>query len=204
MSNLLIDKSTPGKVTVSGLPVKLTIYGAFDHSQESIESVQTDLLVLTRLQYMHPGPSSVRFDSLLNATVSAAIAEHNFYGRLGDSLLVSTGDPYIKQVLVVGLGKPSGFGRPTLCGLFRLVFEKAMQSGSRKVSIPIFPGRLTDINLKGTAAVLKCKLNLLADQKHLEEVEILCAPQAIRHLLSGLGKEEQLCRVCHNPSIACS
>lgn len=204
MNNLLIEKSAPGLVSISGLPTKVTIFGAFEGDWQRIESVKTDLLVITHLEHMRLGHGPQRFDELLGNRISQAVADAHFAGNLGDSLLVETADQKIKRVLIVGLGKPDTFGRPNLCGLFRMIFESARATGATKVSIPIFPGRLTDLNLKGTAAVLRCKLSLLGSQGalgDLDEVEILCAPQATRHLLSGFSVEQQLCRVCKNPKI---
>lgn len=204
MSSIVLDKTQPHKVSISGLPVKLTIYSAFDHNLERIESVHTDLLVLTELEHMRLGPGPARFDALLDSAISKALAEDHFSGRLGNSLLIKTDNAKIREVVVVGIGKPAAFGRPSLCGLFRLVFEQAVASGAKKVTIPVFPGRLTDINLKGTAAVLRCKILQLASEGLLgsiEEVEILTSPQATRHFLLGLQVEEPLCRVCRNPRI---
>jgi len=105
-------------------------------------------------------------------------------------------------MVVVGLGRPDDISRRRMCALFNYSLTLASQFKARSILIPIFPQRSSEavMNLRGTAAVLRC----LVDQRvksgtldALEEVRLLCAPQAKQHIEQGLAVEHTLCNQCH-------
>lgn len=186
------------------LPVAFVISPIFGKRMDDIEELDTDLLVLTKLDHMYMGRGSARFDELLDGTISEHLRDAHMTGKKGDHQIFATTHNGIRSVLLIGLGTPGEFSRPTLCGLYRLILDTARERGIRKVTIPIFPDRLTDINLSGALAVLRCRV---AETLHasglgnLAEIELLCTPQARRYIEDGLNVSGTLCGTCFDHKI---
>ena len=191
--------------TPEGFPIAISVSAALNGKFETIGLVDTDLLVLSRLEHTILGGGPSRFDAALGGCISRKLSESRFQGNRGDSLLFSTGHERIRNVLIVGIGAACQVGRRTICGLFEHIIEKAEEIGANKVSLPIFPGRLTAPNLKGTLAVLRCRMaqhySIHAGRPRIKEFEILCTPQAKRHIVNGLAVHHPLCPTCPAPKI---
>lgn len=192
-------------VNSDGLPVSFVLTTMFGRNSESIEQLSTDLLVIDQHEHMRLGGGPRDIDTMLGGALSAAIEQHRFAGELGDHIVIAQPSPRIKNILVVGLGRSGQFRRQTLCGFLRLVIETAKKLGVRRVTLPMFPGRLDEISVSGTLAVLKCRVAQYASQADglggLKEIEILSTPQARRWLVEGLSINEPLCHSCSNPQI---
>ncbi len=190
--------------TPEGFPVTITVSAVLNGTTETIDRVDTDLLVLTKLEHTILGGGPASFDVVLGGCISQKLSESHLQAHRGDSLLFTTGHEQIRNVLIVGLGSANQVGRRTICGLFEHILEKAEEIGASKVSLPIFPGRLITSNLKGTLAVLRCRMAQhysRVDRARIKEFEILCTPQAKRHIVNGLAIHEPLCKTCPAPRI---
>ncbi len=189
-----------------GLPVSFLVKTMFGKKPESLAAFSTDLLVLDLHEHMRVGGGPKDFDTFLGGAIGRAVEEHKFAGALGDSILVQHPSEKIGAVLVVGVGKAGQFKRSTLCGFIRLVIETAMSAGAQKVTLPIFPGRLDEISVSGTLAVIRCRVAQFAGAPgglgSLKEIEFLCTPQARRLIVGGLTVSQQLCQTCSHPKIA--
>ncbi|MDZ4833898.1 MAG: M17 family peptidase N-terminal domain-containing protein [Candidatus Melainabacteria bacterium] len=189
-----------------GLPISFLVNPLFGKSPDSLATVKTDLLVLDLHEHMRLGGGPKDIDNVLNGAIARAIKEHKFAGALGDSILVQHPSTTIGNVLVVGVGKAGQFKRSTLCGFIRFVIETAMRLGAQRVTLPVFPGRLEEISVSGTLAVIRCRAAQFASAPDglgsLKEIEFLCAPQARRLVAEGLEVAEQLCHSCSAPKIA--
>lgn len=189
-----------------GLPVTFLVNPMFGKRKSDLGSLATDLLVLDLHEHMRLGGGPKSIDTVLGGAIGRAIEAHQFAGALGDSILVERPSADIGTVLVVGVGKSGQYSRSTLCGFIGLVFETAMRLGAKKVTLPIFPGRLDEISVSGTLAVIRCRAAQFASAPKglgsIEEIEFLCAPQAQRLIAEGLAVAQQLCRSCSHPKIA--
>jgi hypothetical protein len=183
-----------------------TAFGCF--SKNHPEDFETDLLVLTMLAKM-PFPSALnRLDAQLDGLLESDVVTHGFTAGLGEHRLFDLRKHGLppKYVLLVGLGAKETFNTKVVCGFFRLVIEVATKIGAKRVTIPFMPQRLTaeSMNLRGNAAILRCRVHESWSQgklTDLEEIQVICAPQAKRHIEAGLGVEHQLCKECRNPCI---
>jgi hypothetical protein len=194
-------------MTTQHQPTKITVIGGINSKhQHGVEFDNADLLILTKVLGSDLGAGPMAFDNHHNGALSKAMAAHNFQGNVGEHLAVEIpaiehgGHP--RHMVVVGLGRPDDISRRRMCALFNYSLTLASQYKARSILIPIFPQRSSEavMNLRGTAAVLRC----LVDQRvksgtldALEEVRLLCAPQAKQHIEQGLAVEHTLCNQCH-------
>lgn len=194
------------KFEFKGLPVAFLVNPIFGKGPTSLAAAKTDLLVLDLHEHMRLGGGPKHIDTLLEGAIGRAIEEHNFSGALGDSILLEHPSENIGNILVVGVGKAGQYNRSTLCGFIRFVIETAMRVGAERVTLPVFPGRLDEISVSGTLAVIRCRAAQFAGSPDglgsLKEIEFLCAPQAQRLIVEGLAVAEQLCHSCSHPKIA--
>jgi len=181
-------------------------------TSQSARELRTDLLLLTAMSHMGLGSFAATLDRSLNGLLSKKIADSGFSGKLGEHLLIDLKNLGHKRqspsyILLVGLGHPADFSLRTACGLFRLSLDRAAELGVRRLTIPFLTHRLTAerMNLRGTAAVLRCRVQERLSKPHqlgaLEEIEILCSPQAKRHVQQGLDIAGPLHSPCSDPRI---
>ena len=191
-------------------PTISLIGGVNPRHQHGVQYDTADLLILTKVLGSDLGAGPMPFDAHHNGAVSAAMAAHNFQGNVGEHLAVEVpaiepgGRP--RHIVVVGLGKADDISRRRMCALFNYSMALASEYKALSILIPIFPQRSSGavMNLRGTAAVLRC----LVDQKtksgaiaSLKEVRLLCAPQAKQHLEQGIAVDHTLCNHCHIPQL---
>lgn len=168
----------------------------------------TDLLVLTVFQNTLLGEGPSLLDSELHGALTREIGDHAFKGELGEQLLLDTSNlsnSRIKKVLILGLGKSDTWGQPVICAAYKRMLEVAGKTGAKRLTIPVFPNRLTgkSMSLSAMFAVFACRLlqSTPASEASLDEVEIVCTQQAKRHIESGLKDPCQLCATCADPCL---
>lgn len=191
-------------------PLVKVIPGISPRHEHGVEYDHADLLIITKVEGLDLGPGPMAFDAHHGGEISRAIKANNFRGAAGEHLTIEFapeekgGRP--RYVVVVGIGAAEDVGRRRVCALFNYALTMACQLEARSLIIPIFPYRSSAgvLNLKGTAAVLRC---LLAERVkrgslgHLEEVRLLSTPQAKSHLETGLAVEHTLCSHCRIPKL---
>lgn len=189
-------------VLVEGSTVDFLVTAAFKGELKDLAIPETDLLVMTHLQSTSFGPGTTALDELTDGLLLSRIEEADFQGKAGETLLVQTNTAGIKNILLIGLGKPLDVHRTTICSFYRMIIEHATKLGARKVSIPFFSGLLIDINYRGMLAVLRCRVDQSAQAGEIGElaqIEVLCNHQSKRHIVDGLSVDKTLCAVCRHP-----
>ncbi len=161
-----------------------------------LDQVETDMLLLTRLENLALGPGPQAVDNALEGLISRKMSSKKFSGALGQHLLFDLdprkfGERPQRFILLVGVGSPRKFCGRAACQIFRLVVDKALETGVEEVTIPFAPNRITDgaLNLKGTAHILNGVLSdnqTRLDSSPLRRVQVLCTPQARKHVEHGL------------------
>jgi hypothetical protein len=188
------------------VPVSFLVNTMFGKRRNALKELTTDLLVIDLHERMRLGGGPKEIDTMLDGAIGRAIAEQEFSGTLGDSIIIPQPSASIGNILVVGVGKAAQYQRSTLCGFIRFVLETAVLVGAKKITLPIFPGRLDEVSVSGTLAVIRCRVSQFAAAPtgigNLKEIEFLCAPQARRQIVEGLSITKQLCQSCSNPKIA--
>ena len=170
-----------------------------------VENIVTDLLVLGEMANCRL-PAVEALDAKLGGKVAAALADVNFTGQAGESVLVKVNDPAASQkyILVIGLGDIVHYNGRSVCGFTRKVLEVAKELGVEKISIPFFPNRQTEekVCLAATAATMVCRVTMfIPSLPNLKEIEIISTPQARRHLQDGLFGRTPRCIICTNPEL---
>lgn len=169
--------------------------------------MQTDILVLSMLSGLAAHDFSWAVDSELNELLKDQVTQRGFSGEMGTYLLVDLKAlgrqrDDIRYVLICGVGFSHKFNKKAVCVVFGLGVDMARKLGVKKVTIPIPPFRLTAdrLNLKGTAAILRCRLAREAEQHEgmnlLKEVEVFLTPQAKHYFEEGLEVGGELCPGC--------
>jgi|AGTN01.3.fsa_nt_gi Cytosol aminopeptidase family, N-terminal domain. len=161
-------------------------------SEQGVEQVETPLLMIAKFA----GANNSGFD--LSALVSQGtfsdekLKDRGFRGNLGEQLTLTLGeDSAPKKVLFIGLGKSGSFNCATIRDIIKVAVNRAVALKADKLSIPIFPNRMTSASLplRGTAHIIRCVADdVLATKKGdaTLEIEIVCTPQAARHVEAGL------------------
>ena len=173
-------------------------------SDPGIDRWQTDLLVLTAMSHSHFTEGMRKIDTALSGQLAQALEQSEFRGHRQDQPVLVPGTPGVSgacHYLVVGLGQYRYFGGSAVCDLFGTVLDQALKLGAAKVTLPIPPNRQTSrqVNLKGTAAVIACRLDHFAKANpkvKLPLIEFFCTAQAARHLAAGLGIAPSSCQQC--------
>lgn len=171
-----------------------------------------ELVVITVMAGMQLNPLGRSLDASVDGAITKEMECHSFTGYLGQKLLVDLvekGYPAAshRYVLIVGLGDFWAFDHRTACALFRLALDSAVELGVERLILPIVPHRSTEqsLNLLGTAAIMRCRIEerwlAHAGLKNLKTVEILCAPQARKHLEEGLAIKGPRCLPCTDPAL---
>jgi hypothetical protein len=164
---------------------------------EGVQSVKTDLLLLPRLAGVTvngPITDLEALDDRLKGLITRKARSARFKGELGQSLLLNLdprvfGDQPQRYVLLAGIGTYDKFNARAACQVFQLLVDKALELGLTQVTIPFPPKRMTGLNYKGTAHILKEVVEDRLDRvsaPSLEVVEVLCSPQARKHIEEGL------------------
>ncbi len=172
-----------------------------------LTEVRTDLLMLTKFTGMALNPGFRSVDVALKGLISRKMKQACFKGELGESLHVAV-DPQTypdypqRHILLVGLGSAQNFGPQAVCQIFQLLVDKAVELGVEHVTVPIVSNRMTGatLNLKGTAhllsEVVEAKAAALVQGMGLQEISVLCTPQARRHIDDGLSIPSRHNRTC--------
>jgi hypothetical protein len=171
------------------------------------EFFDTDMLVLTQTEGTRAGGYVKLLDEHLGGAIAKAKEQAGFRGVRGSSLLLDLDKEGLnparpRYIFLVGLGKYKDFALPVVCGMTRMVLEKAAELLVERVSIPIGSNRLTQesLNLIGTGSIIHCRLEERYAQHggigDLKELKILCTPQARKHLEEGLRCSTPRCPIC--------
>ena len=199
-----IPGSDPGKL--SKLPTFKVVSAFGCLSKQRLVETAADLLVLAAVRGAHLHSLYKPLDLAFGRRLTQHMLGKGFEGRLGERLLIDIRDLGARQkyVLVVGLGPYRGFNKESACSLFRTIIDTANEIQAQSVCIPIPPNRLSQgaFSLKSTASVLKCRIEeriLRGQLGHLQEVLLVCSPQAEAHLLAGLAVSAPRCQLCTNP-----
>lgn len=171
---------------------------------KGVETIRTDLLMLTTISGLGLGRSPQAVDERLAGRLSEKMKMKKFKGTLGENLTLHLGDDFpARNVVLIGLGAAATFD---VCGLEEVVgiaVSKAVAMGCKRLSLEIHTDRLTaaQLNLKGTAyAIKECVAKKLAelarDQAGTLEVELICTPQGASHLKEGLDIAEMKIPAC--------
>lgn len=191
-------------------PVIKVIGGISPKHEHGVEYDHADLLILTKVYGQDLGGGPQSFDLHHGGAISKAIAEQGFHGAAGEHLILSFAgeDGVRRHVAVVGLGKPEEVGKRRVCALFNYAIDLARlpEIQAKSLIFPIFPYRSTGavLNLRGTGAILRCLVDERAERGTLgalQEIRVLCAPQARAHIESGLAVEHSLCSQCRIPKL---
>ena len=169
-----------------------------------VETLQTDLLMLTTLSGLGLSRSPQEFDELLAGRLSQKMKKKKFKGDLGEHFVLNLGDELpARNVLIVGLGSAASFD---VCGLEAVIgvaVKKAVEMGCSRLTLEIHRDRLTaaQLNLKGTAYAIKesvcAKLAQVAgDKPGTLEVELVCTPQGAVRINEGLRIPEMKIPAC--------
>ena len=175
------------------MKAKFIVSPTIKSSDGGVERVRTDMLMLTKIEGMGLGAGPRAVDELMQGEISARIAEKDFRGALGRTLVIKAGDPYpAENVLMIGLGRAASFDPCALVKVVETAVGKALARKCSRLTVPIVANRMTalNINLRGTAHIIR----LVAERKLAEvdedgtlEIEILCTSQAKRHIDEGLA-----------------
>lgn len=171
------------------------------------EFFDTDMLVLTQMEGTQAGGYFKLLDEHLGEAISRAKEKAGFHGARGSSHLLDLSKEGLNRdrpryIFLVGLGKSKDFTLPVVCGMTRMVLEKAAELLVERVSLPISSNRLTQqsLNLIGTGSIINCRLEERYAQHgsigDLKELKILCTPQARKHLEEGLRCSTPRCPIC--------
>jgi len=173
-----------------------------------VPEIRTDLLMLTKLAGMPLGPTPSAVDRALDGLIGRKMKDAEFTGEQGQHLLVDlNGGSHSarpqRAILLVGLGSAQKFCGKVACQVFRLVIDQAVEQGITQVTIPFAPNRMTvsSLNLKGTAHILREVVDeRLSGRKgaraSLKEIQVLCTPQARKHIQEGLDIPSRHKSVC--------
>lgn len=170
-----------------------------------IPEIRTDLLMLTKLAGMPLGPTPSALDRALDGLILRKMKDADFTGEQGQHLLVDLGRRKHPQraILLVGLGNPQKFNGKVACQVFRLLIDQALEQGVAHAVIPFAPNRMTvsSLNLKGTAHILREVVDeRLSGRKgaraSLKEIQVICTPQARKHIQEGLDIPSRHKNVC--------
>lgn len=199
-------------VSPSSLPEMIVTPSLVHGHYDEAATTPGELIVVTVMAGMQLNAFGRSLDALVGQTISREMASHSFTGYLGQKLLVDLvekGYPAAphRYVLVVGLGDFWSFDHRTACALFRLALDTAVELAVKRLVLPIVPHRSTEhgLNLIGTAAIMRCRIEerwlAHGGLKNLETVEVLCAPQARKHLEEGLAIKGPRCLPCTDPAL---
>jgi hypothetical protein len=172
-----------------------------------VHEVQTDMLLLTKLAGIPLGPGPSAVDESLDGLISRKMERAKFKGDLGKFILIEVDqkaypDCPQRYILLVGLGSPQKFSSQTVCSVFQLVVDKALELGVEHVTIPFAPNRMTvsSLNMKGMAHLLKevveTRMAALKGDPELKRIQLLCSPQARKHIKAGLDIPSRHSRTC--------
>lgn len=172
----------------------------------SMGDVRTDMLVLTQLAGI-PIQAPSTLDESVRRLISRKAAGARFKGELGQYVLIDLDPRHYpastqRYILLVGVGAPNKFDSKTACTVFQVVVEQALKLGIEQVTIPFTSNRLTaaNLNMRGTAHLLKevveTTIAQLTREPELDEVQIVCTPQARKHIAQGLRIPVRHTRTC--------
>lgn len=166
--------------------------------RESIEDIQSDLVLIPVLSGMKV-PRDLHADNPeLGELIKQAIKDNDFHGKRGETLIVetelpsSTGDGG-RKLLLAGLGRADKFCAGAAESVFSALVDEACRLNAVRVTIPFIPNRGTGacLNMKGMAhrmnVALSKRLADKGDEVSLTEVQIFCTPQAKPHIEQGLS-----------------
>lgn len=164
--------------------------------ESGVEQVSTPLLMLTKFSGINLATELRKFVAgAFEGRLAAELAKKGFKGEPGEHLTVQLGDKCTQErVMFVGLGKSGNFNCATVRDTVKTAVNRALAHRSPRLSIPIFPNRNTSssLGLMPTAHIIKCVAeDVLAHKKGdgVLEIELLCTPQAKRHVDKGLAKQ---------------
>ncbi len=190
-------------ITIPGLSVSFMVRPILGGPTNPWSEIETDLLTIDLHTHSHFGGGIQELDRFLEGALTRALEQQRFEGKVGEAILISRPSAKIQNVLVLGAGQTTS--RIPACGLVALIVEHAHRLSAGRVTIPLFPGRLHELSLAGTMAVLRCRIGHIGSQPdglaNLKVIEILSTPQAKRWIVDGLTVSDSLCRSCSNPII---
>ncbi|MBX9691226.1 MAG: hypothetical protein K2Z81_02510, partial [Cyanobacteria bacterium] len=159
--------------------------------EHGVESLRTPLLMVTKFLGMDMGDDLKKIAQM--STVATSLKDSGFNGDRGEHLTIALGeDGTPERVLFVGMGKAQSFDCGTIRDMIRVAVERAVAQKCERLTIPILPNRLTatQFPLKGSVHIIKTvAVNVLAGKEGdgVLHVELVCTPQAQRHVKAGLS-----------------
>lgn len=163
-----------------------------------LEDISTDLMLVTMLSSQHVPSCLHAREETVGEQIKRSIESSRFDGRQGQKLVVETTLPGItpefpRRLLIAGIGSPQTFCAGVAHSVFRTLIDEAVALGVKKITVPFVANRGTGncTNLKAMSYQLKLALAKsfasLDGQPALEEIQILCSPQARRYIELGLA-----------------
>jgi hypothetical protein len=182
---------------------------AVHNDDELLEAVgKFDLVIVTKMQGRKLPSYAQTLDSALDGVISRTT---ELVGPRGSHRLIwleqyKPCPGWLKYLFVVGLGHEEEYDAKATCGLVQTILQESVVLGAKTVALLVSPHRLTEegINLKGTAAVIRCRAEAFASRARRcmpDELTLICSPQAHRHLVDGLAIAAPRCRFCTSPSL---
>jgi hypothetical protein len=157
-----------------------------------LQEHETEMLMLTKLVGIPLGAGPKAIDEVTNGLLTQRMEAVGFRGELDELLSIQLGAEHRqKNILLVGLGKPTRFDQCTLASVAEAAVAQAIKDGCHRLSVPVVAHRLTalNLNLKGTAFIVRQAAERVLSTIESDEtftVEFICTPQAKRHIDEGL------------------
>lgn len=158
-----------------------------------VASINTDMVLLTKVFGTGMGPGVVSFDKLLGGRIAKRIEQKGFKGQLGEHLSLKLGDGFNQKcAFVVGLGPASKYDECGLRAVIKTAVEHSLKYGYTKLSVLIVPKSQLSLSVTGTAFAIKEAVEeqlaaIAAKKEGTLEVELVCTPQAKRYIEKGLS-----------------
>jgi hypothetical protein len=177
------------------MKAKFIVNPSLKPGNAGLETIKTDMLMLTKLGGLGLGPGPKAVDKLLEGKLSRRIQQRRFKGELGEHLTLQLGEENAaRNVLLVGLGSAADLDYCGMQQVIKVAITRAISMGCTRISLDMPKNRITAarMNLVGTAKTLKdCVEDALAevaaDKDGVLEFELICSPQAAPHLKRGLA-----------------
>jgi hypothetical protein len=205
-----MSQTLPNKSSVVSAPGLDYIVTSISSDQELVERVGlAEMLVLTKLSGANFNAFAQAIDQsldgLLTATADGWHAQPGSYRLLH---LPALGKQLggLQYILLVGLGNTSQFQRRNLCAFTGMALSAAARMRVKRLLFLESPHRCTEqqLTLKGSAAIMRCRTDVLRGNgmlRELEALEFAATPQAKPFLLAGLNVTTLRCHTCSSPEL---
>lgn len=165
--------------------------------RSGVEDITTPMLMVGKFSGMSLSADLEGLNADSGGRITDELTKSSFRGESGEHVTIALdGECKQKNVLVVGLGRAVNFQCATVRDTITLAINRAIDTRSEKLSIPILPGRVTSasLGLQPFAYIVKCVAEgVLARTKKEGEllIELVTTPQGARHVKAGLAQERR-------------